>query len=55
MFVSAEPEILSEMAGNPKAEALRRNIAFIQESMATDGLSTIAGHLLQLNLITEQN
>ena len=45
----------SGMAENPKAEALRRNIAFIQESMATGGLSTIASHLLQLNLITEQN
>ena len=43
------------MAVNPKAEALRRNIAFIQESMATGGLSTIAGHLLQLDLITGQN
>ena len=45
----------SEMAGNPRAEALRRNIAFIQESMATGGLSTIASHLLQLDLITGQN
>ena len=43
------------MAENPKGEALRRNIAFIQESMATGGLSTIAGHLLQLDLITRQN
>ena len=42
----------SEMA---KAEAIRRNIAFIQESMATGGLSTIAGHLFQLDLITRQN
>ena len=43
------------MAENPKAEALRGNIAFIQESMATGGLSTIASHLLQLDLITRQN
>ena len=43
------------MAGNPKAEALRRNIAFVQESMATGGLSTIASNLLQLDLITGQN
>ena len=43
------------MAGNPKVEALRRNIAFIQESIATGGLATIASHLLQLDLITGQN
>ena len=43
------------MEVNHKAEALRRNIAFIQESMATGGLSTIAGHLFQLDLITRQN
>ena len=43
------------MAGNPKADALRHNIAFIQQSVATGGLSTIASHLLQLDLITEQN
>ena len=43
------------MAENPKAEALQHNIAFIQESMATGGLSTIASHLLQLDLITRQN
>ena len=43
------------MAENPKADAFRRNIAFIQESMATGGLSTIASHLLQLDLITGQN
>ena len=43
------------MAENPKAETLRRNIAFIQESIATGGLSTIASHLLQLDLITRQN
>ena len=48
-------EILSEMAGNPKTEALRRNIAFIQENIATGGLYNVASHLLQLNLITEQN
>ena len=29
---------------NLKAEALQRNIAFIQESIATGGLSTIASH-----------
>ena len=33
-----------KVAGNPKAEALQRNIAFIQESIATGGLSTIASH-----------
>ena len=43
------------MTVNQKAEALRRNIAFIQENMATGGLATIASHLLQLDLITEQN
>ena len=43
------------MAENPKAEALRCNMAFIQESMATGGLSTIAINLLQLDLITRQN
>ena len=47
--------IMSKMAENPKAEALRRNIAFIQESMATGGLSTIASHLKELDLITRQN
>ena len=45
----------SEMAENPKAEALRRNFPFIQESMATSGLTTIAGHLLRLDLITGEN
>ena len=35
----------SEMAGNPKVVALKQNIAFIKESMATGGLSSIAGHL----------
>ena len=43
------------MAENQKAEVVRRNIAFIQESMATGGLATIATHLLQLDLITEEN
>ena len=43
------------MAENPKAEALRRNFPFIQESMATSGLTAIAGHLLQLDLITAEN
>ena len=44
-----------QTAGNPKAEALQRNIAFIQKSMARGGLSTIGINLLQLDLITEQN
>ena len=43
------------MAEHPKVEALWQNICFIQESMATGGLSTIAGHLIQLDLITRQN
>ena len=43
------------MAENPKAEALRHNIPFIQESMATGGLSTIASQLLRLDLITGEN
>ena len=43
------------MAENPKAEALRCNMAFIQESMATGGLSTIVINLLQLDLITRRN
>ena len=43
------------MAENPKAEALRRNFPFIQESLATGGLSTIGSHLLQLDLITREN
>ena len=44
-----------QTAGNPKAEALRRNSAFIHKSMARGGLSTIGINLLQLDLITEQN
>ena len=43
------------MARNPKVEALLSNIVFIQENTATGGLTTIGGHLLRLNLITEQN
>ena len=36
-------------------EALWQNIGFIQESMATGGLSTIAGRLKEVDLITRQN
>ena len=43
------------MAVNPKLEALWQNIGFIQESMATSGLPTIASHLKELDLITRQN
>ena len=43
------------MAENPKVEALWQNIGFIQESMATGGLSTIASRLKELDLITRQN
>ena len=45
------------MAENPptKAVVLRRNIAFIQQSIATGGLATVAGYLLQFELITRQN
>ena len=38
-----------------KAEVLRRNIAFIQQSIAAGGLATVAGYLLQFELITRQN
>ena len=41
----------SEMAENPNVVALWQNIAFIQESMATGGLYTIAG---RLDLVTRQ-
>ena len=43
------------MAKTPQAEAVRRNIAVIQQGMATGGLATIASHFLQLDLITGQN
>ena len=36
-------------------EALRQNIGFIQANMATGELSTIAGNLNELDLITRQN
>ena len=46
-----------EMAENQtsKSEYLRRNIAFIQQSIAAGGLATVAGYLLQFELITRQN
>ena len=37
------------------AEALRHHLVFVQNSMVTGGLGTIAGHLLQNDLITQQN
>ena len=38
-----------------KSEVLRRNIAFIQQNIAAGGLATVAGYLLQFELITRQN
>ena len=38
-----------------KVEVVRRNIAFIQQSIAAGGLATVAGYLLQFELITRQN
>ena len=45
------------MAANndQKVEVVRRNIAFIQQSIAAGGLATVAGYLLQFELITRQN
>ena len=36
-------------------ELVRRNIAFIEQSIAAGGLATVAGYLLQFELITRQN
>ena len=46
-----------KMAANHdrKVEVVRRNIAFIQQSIAAGGLATVAGYLLQFGLITRQN
>ena len=44
-----------KMAENPKVKALWQNIGFIKERMATGEVSTIASHLLQLDLVTGQN
>ena len=38
-----------------KSEALRRNSVLIQQSIASGGLTTVAGYLLQFELITRQN
>ena len=38
-----------------KVEVVRCNIAFIQQSIAAGGLATVAGYLLQFELITRQN
>ena len=38
-----------------KSEALRRNTVLIQQSIAAGGLATVAGYLLQFELITRQN
>ena len=45
------------MAEKPptKAGVLRRNIAFIQQSITAGGLATVAGYLLQFELITRQD
>ena len=48
---------VTKMAANHdrKVEVVRRNIAFIQQSIAAGGLATVAGYLLQFELITRQN
>ena len=38
-----------------KVDIVRRNIGFIQQSIAAGGLATVAGYLLQFELITRQN
>ena len=43
------------MAENRKVAVVRRNIAFIQQIIAAGGLATVAGYLLQFELITRQN
>ena len=43
------------MAENRKLAVVRRNIAFIQQSIVAGGLATVAGYLLQSELITRQN
>ena len=49
--------LVAKMAVNhdQKVEVVRRNIAFIQQSIAAGGLATVAGYLLQFELITRQN
>lgn len=47
--------IYTSLVGSPQAEALCRNLIFVQRSMVAGGLATIAGHLLQNDLITQQN
>ena len=50
--------LLGKMAVNRDLEPLevvRSNIVFIQRSIAASGLATVAGYLLQSNLITRQN
>ena len=44
-----------EMAGNPRAKAVRRNITFIQESMVAVGVTTVANHLYRLDLISGED
>ena len=46
------------MAANPREdhlELVRRNIVFIEQSIAAGGLATVAGYFLQFELITRQN
>ena len=46
------------MAANPRVdhlELVRRNIAFVEQNIAAGGLATVAGYLLQFELITRQN
>ena len=54
-FTSLAGSVHSYSTSNPQAEALCRNLVFVQESMVTGGLATIAGHLLENDLITQQN
>ena len=47
--------LVGSATSNPQTKALHHNLIFVQRSMVAGGLATISGHLLQNDLITQQN